>query len=232
MFRLETFYQSKEWLTFRLDVINQRTQPNGFVYDEVTGKPIVRAYDIILHHRIELTDENVNDYNISLNPDNIMIVSHRTHNFIHDRMNTYRRQQVFIVYGPPLAGKSAWVLANKGAGDFIIDINNIWECISGTKDEKDNRLKGVAFKIRDTELEAVRFRLGRWNNAYIVGGFPLKTERDRLTKELGAREIFINETRDTCEQRAEQTHDPDSMKRYIAEWFDRYEIGNERGGTA
>lgn len=225
MFRLDTFYQSKEWINFRFNVINERMSEDGFVYDEITHKPILRAYDLILHHKIELTDENVNDYNISLNPDNIIIVSHKTHNLIHDNFNTYRRQQVFIVYGAPLSGKSTWVSENKGPGDFIVDINNIWECISGEKRTKDNRLKGVVFKIRDTELEAVRYRLGKWNNAYIVGGYPLKTERDRLLAELGGREIFIDESRETCNQRAEATADPESMKRYIAEWFDRYEIG-------
>ena len=225
MLRLETFYQSKEWINFRFNVINERMSEDGFVYDEVTHKPILRAYDLILHHKIELTDENVNDYNISLNPDNILIVSHKTHNLIHDNFNTYRRQQVFLVYGPPLAGKTSWVNENKGTGDFIVDINNIWQCISGEAGTKDNRLKGVAFKIRDTELEAVRYRLGKWNNAYIVGGYPLQSDRDRLLNEMGAREIFIDETRETCEQRAETTEDPEAMKKYIAEWFDRYEIG-------
>ena len=225
MLRLETFYQSKEWINFRFNVINERMSEDGFVYDEVTHKPILRAYDLILHHKIELTDENVNDYNISLNPDNILIVSHKTHNLIHDNFNTYRRQQVFLVYGPPLAGKTSWVNENKGTGDFIVDINNIWQCISGEAGTKDNRLKGVAFKIRDTELEAVRYRLGKWNNAYIVGGYPLQSDRDRLLNEMGAREIFIDETRETCEQRAETTADPEAMKKYIAEWFDRYEIG-------
>lgn len=225
MFRLDTFYQSKEWLTFRLNVINERTQADGYIYDEVTHKPILRAYDLILHHRIELTDENVNDYNISLNPENIMVVSHKTHNLIHDNFNSYRRQQVFIVYGAPLSGKTTWVNENKGAGDLIVDINNIWQCVSGEAGEKNNRLKGVVFKIRDAELEAVRFRLGKWNNAYIVGGYPLRTERERLLREMGAREIFIDTDRETCEQRAATASEPEQMKKYIAEWFERFEIG-------
>lgn len=225
MFRLDTFYQSKEWLAFRLNVINERTQEDGYIYDEVTHKPILRAYDLILHHKIELTDENVNDLNISLNPENIMVVSHKTHNLIHDNFNAYRRQQVFIVYGAPLSGKTTWVSENKTPGDLIVDINNIWQCVSGEAGEKNNRLKGVVFKIRDAELEAVRFRLGKWNNAYIVGGYPLRTERERLLQEMGAREIFIDTDRATCEQRAATASEPDKMRQYIAEWFERFEIG-------
>lgn len=225
MFTLENFYHSKEWERFRLTIISERTKDDGFIYDEVTGRPILRMYDLILHHKEELTPENVNDYNISLNPENIMVVSHKTHNLIHDNFNTYRRQQVFLVYGAPLSGKSIWVESNKGPGDLIVDINNIWQCISGDAGTKDNRLKSVVFKIRDTELEAVRYRLGKWNNAYIIGGYPSKIERERILQEMGAREIFIDETRDTCMERAETTADPEAMKKYIAEWFDRFEIG-------
>ena len=58
MFRnLDEFYRSDEWTKFRLMVINDRTREDGFVYDEVTGKPIVRKYDVILHHKVELTED-------------------------------------------------------------------------------------------------------------------------------------------------------------------------------
>ena len=77
MFTLENFYQSKEWERFRLTIIGERTKDDGFIYDEVTNKPILRMYDLILHHIEELTPENVNDYNVSLNPKNIMVVSWR-----------------------------------------------------------------------------------------------------------------------------------------------------------
>ena len=81
---LSEFYRSEEWRTFRQVVINDRMTEDGFILDEETGKPIVKRYDIILHHKEELTEENVFDYNISLNPNNIMIVSHKTHNIIHN----------------------------------------------------------------------------------------------------------------------------------------------------
>ena len=229
MFRLDTFYQSKEWLAFRLGVINDRMHEDGFVYDEITHKPIVRAYDIILHHIIELTDENVNDYEISLNPDNIQIVSHRTHNFIHDRLNTYKRQQVFIVYGAPLSGKSSYVAEIKNAGDLVLDIDSIWECISGcNRYMKPSSLKENVFAVRDTLLDCVRYRRGHWRNAYIIGGYPLQSERERLARELGAREIFIDVTQEDCLQRLDQDETRRTLpqyKEYIAEWFRLHDIG-------
>ena len=222
MFTLENFYRSREWERFRLTIINERTKADGFIYDEVTNKPILRMYDLILHHIEELTPENVNDFNISLNPNNIMVVSHKTHNLIHDNFNNYSRQQVFLVYGAPLSGKTTWVKNNKLDGDLIVDINNIWQSVSGDSETKNPRLKSVVFKIRDTELEAVRYRLGKWRNAYIVGGFPSRSERDRLASETGAREVYIDTERAECEERADMRAQREELRSYIADWFERF----------
>ena len=222
---LHEFYRSKEWNDFRKIVLSERVQDDGFIYDEVTEKPIVKAYDIILHHKEELTEENVFDYNISLNPDNIMIVSHKTHNIIHNKLG-HSMRQVFVVYGAPLSGKTSWTKENMNEGDLIVDMDSIWECVSGcNRYIKPNRLKSVVFKMRDTMLDAVKYRLGRWNNAYIIGGYPLQSERERLIKELGAREIFIECSKDECLARLESCEDgrdKEEWKKFIEDWFDRY----------
>ena len=219
------FYRSKEWQDFREIVIAERIQDDGNVYDEVTGKPILRAYDLILHHKIELTEENVHDFNISLNPDNIMIVSHRTHNYIHDKFG-YSHRQVYLVYGAPLSGKSKWIRENMCEGDLVVNIDDIWECVSGLKRyNKPNRLKSVVFKVRDTLIESVKYRQGKWNNAFICGGYSLQSERERLCKELGAREVFIDVPQSECYARLELCdciEDKDEFKKYIDEWFERF----------
>ena len=222
---LTDFYNSKEWTDFRKVVIAERMKEDGFVYDEVTGKPIVKAYDIILHHKIHLTEENVHDYSISLNPDNIQIVAHKTHNIIHNKLG-YSKREVYLVYGAPLSGKTSYVLDNMTEGDLIIDIDRIWECVSGLPYYiKPPRLKSQVFKVRDALLESVRYRAGKWNNAYIVGGYPLSSERERLIKELGAREIFIDVSREECMKRLNaqpEGADKDEWTGYIDEWFRRY----------
>lgn len=219
---LFTFYRSKEWEKFRQTVINERMHDDGFVYDEVTGKPIVRAYDIILHHITPLTEDNVNDYDISLNPQNIQIVSHKTHNYLHNKLG-YARREVYVVYGPPLAGKSSWVKENQSAGDLVIDIDSIWQCVSNlSRYEKPARLKSVVFKVRDSLLDSVKYRLGKWNNAYVIGGYPLQSERERLIKELGAREVFIEASKDECMRRLKEADDGrnfDEWSAYIDRWF-------------
>lgn len=219
------FYRSKEWADFRKVVIAERVQEDGFVHDEYTGKPIVKAYDIILHHKTELTEENVHDYTISLNPDNIMIVSHKTHNIIHNKLG-YKVRGVFLVYGAPLAGKSSWVKDNMTEGDLVIDIDSIWQMVSGCpRYVKPPRLKAVVFKVRDTLLDCVKYRLGKWQCAYVIGSYVLQSDRERLCRELGAREVFIKATEAECLERLQNDEDRKNIEgyeNYIREWFQMY----------
>lgn len=223
-YTLDTFYQSKEWAKFRQVVIADRVQPDGFVYDEVTGQPIVRQYDIILHHKVYLTEANVNDASVALNPDNIQIVSHRTHNKIHNKFG-YKRQEVFLVFGSPLAGKTSYVRENMIPGDLVLDLDIIWYSITGGLPyTKPPCLNPVAFGIRDYILESIRIRRGRWQNAYIIGGYPLISERERLCRQTGAREIFIDTPKRECLERLknDKNRDKAEWEKYINVWWERY----------
>lgn len=219
------FYRSKEWADFRKIVIAERIREDGFIYDEYTNKPIVKAYDIILHHKEELTEENVFDYNISLNPDNIMIVSHKSHNLIHNKLNSSCRK-VYLVYGAPLSGKTSWVKDNMVEGDLVVDMDSIWQCVSGLERySKPKRLNAVVFKLRDTLLDAVKYRLGKWKTAYIIGGYPLTAERKRLCREMGAEEVLIDTPKEECLRRLEADEVRGRLEEYkgfIEEWFERY----------
>lgn len=226
MFRnLYEFYRSDEWNNFRRLIINERTREDGYIYDEETGKPILKKYDIILHHKIELTEENVRDVNISLNPDNIQVVSFRTHNLIHNRLG-YGVRQVYLVYGSPLSGKTTWVNDNRNDGDLVVDIDNIWQCVTGgDRYSKPARLKAVVFKQRDGLLDCVKYRLGKWNQAFVIGGYALESERNRLSKELGAREIYIDSTKEICLERlqvCEDGRDRTEWTQYIESWWESY----------
>ena len=218
------FYRSDEWRSFREVIINERTKDDGFIYDEMTDKPILKKYDIVLHHKTELTEENVFDYNISLNPENIMVLSHRSHNYIHDKFG-HSMRQVYLVYGAPLSGKTTYVHDNMSEGDLIIDMDNIWQCVSGCdRYIKPNRLRSVVFRLRDDLLDMVKYRFGKWSNAYVLGGYPLSGERERLLKDLSAREIFIDTSKDECLARleADEQRDHEEWIRYIDEWFERF----------
>jgi predicted kinase len=225
MFDLFSFYRSKQWVDLLKQLKIERANEDGDILCEYCGKPIVKAYDCIGHHKEELTEDNVNDFNISLNPNNISFVHHKCHNYIHNKLG-YSERKIYIVYGAPLAGKSEWVKANKNEGDLIVNIDDIWEMISGCQRYvKPNKLKAVAFKTRDVLLDSVRYRLGRWRNAYVVGGYALQSERERICKELGAEEILIESTKAECLARLEQNEtieDKEQFEKFIDEWFERF----------
>ncbi len=224
---LYNFYRSKQWENLLRVLRNERIDSQGNIICAHCGKPIVRAYDCIGHHVIELTEENYTDYNISLNPENIKLVHHKCHNIIHNKLYSNNRQ-VFIVYGSPLSGKSSWVTDNMAEGDLIIDMDSIWQCVSGcSRYVKPNRLKSVVFAVRDNLLESVKYRRGKWLNAYIIGGYPYEAERDRLADQLGARLIHIDTDKETCLQRLYAAEDRDVAEwtKYIEDWWLQYSGG-------
>ena len=221
---LERFYGSKRWQAFRESLILTRTNEDGLLICDKCGLPINKRYDLIAHHRIELTEDNVNDYTVSLNPDNIQLVHFRCHNKIHSRWQGGSKggkyqQRVWLVYGSPCSGKSSWVQEVAGDEDLIIDIDKIWECITASdKYHKVGKLKTNVFGVRDCLIDQIRTRTGLWRNAYVIGGYPLKSDRDRLCDLLNALPIFIDEPKEICLSRAVN----EDWKEYIEDWFEEF----------
>lgn len=219
--RLRSFYTGAKWTDFVKMLRLERVNEDGYLICEHCGKPIVKAYDCIGHHKIHLTEENVDDVTVSLNPENVQLVHHRCHNDIHNRFG-YDKKEVFLVWGSPLSGKSSYVKEVMSEGDLLLDIDRIWDCISNAGYVKPKRLQAVTFRLRDDIMDIIRTRFGRWNNAYIVGGFPLISERERLERELGARLIHINTSKEECLARLEtltDNRDKDAWRGYIDDWW-------------
>lgn len=223
MYTLHSFYSSKQWQKL-IEVIKlDRVKQDGQIICEHCGKPIVDKYDCIAHHTIFLTEENVNNSEISLNPDLIMLCHHACHSRIHHKLG-YTKREIFLVYGPPLAGKSTYVRSVSSPGDLLVDIDSIWVAVSGQPiHTKPPKLNAVVFNMRDKLMEIVKYRVGKWDNCYIVGGFPLVAERERMCRELGAREIFIDISKAECLARLESAgdRDKDEYKKFIEDWFRR-----------
>lgn len=215
MYTLESFYRSKEWEALRARLRLERVNENGEIICAECGKPIVKAYDCIAHHKTELTEANVNDFAVSLNPENIELIHFRCHNARHHRFGRFE-QRVFLVYGAPCAGKSTWVRENATADDLILDVDALWEAVSACdKYHKPKRLRANVFGLRDTLIDQIRTRTGKWVNAYVIGGYPLRSDRDRLCELLRAVTVFIDTDKETCFARAQASE----WREYIDEWF-------------
>ena len=230
MFTLSNFYKSKEWESFRRVVIESKMTADGFLYCDHCGKPIVKKYDIIVHHKDELTEANVNDYNISLNPRNMAVVHFRCHNEIHKRFGFgsggYKPQpkKVYLVHGAPCAGKTTWVHENATENDIIVDMDSIWQMISNNERYvKPDRLKGTVFDVRDSLYDIIKYRKGKWQNAFVISASPRIGDRERLKARIGADElIHIDTDKDTCIERS--IGKGADWRNYITDYFDSLQI--------
>lgn len=226
---LAQFYMSEEWRGVRAALISERVNPrDGILYDEHSGEPLINGYDIVAHHKKPLTMQNVNDYSISLNPENIMLVSHRSHNEIHARYGFMVQKKVYYVWGAPCSGKSTFVRNSKGNSDFVVDVDLIWQAVTGgALYEKPDALKSNVFAIRDAMLDQVKTRAGKWERAWIIEGGALRRDRSRRISVLGAEGIFIECDKETCLQRlaSDDKRDGvrDAWRGFIDDWFEKFE---------
>ena len=222
MYTLNNFYQSKEWRALLTTLKMERVNEQGEIICAHCGEPITQKYDCIGHHKVALNERSVNDAAVALNPDNVVLVHHVCHNRIHNKLGHIARQ-VYLVWGSPLSGKSTYVDEVAVWGDLIVDVDSIWQCVSGRERyEKPARLKPVVFGIRDTLLDMVRHRCGSWRNAYVVGGYPLVNERERLMRSLGAREVYVESSQAECITRLKACRDgrdASEWQKYIDDWW-------------
>ena len=209
--------------------MQERVNEDGHIICAICGKPILRKYDCIAHHKKPLSDANVNDATVALNPENVELIHFKCHNKEHQRFNGFC-QKVYLVYGSPCSGKTSYVNEVANGDDLILDVDRIWDalCNDGRykkqvgKSKRPNRVKKNVFGVRDCIIDMIRTRTGMWRNAFIIGGYPRKIERDRLCDMLGAEPIFIDATIDECLDRCNNER-PEEWREYILDWFDAFQ---------
>ena len=203
MGRRSNFYRSDAWQNLRRVLMMERRDECGILRCERCGEPLVNSYDIVAHHVIELTEENVTDPEIALNPDNIMLVHHECHNQIHDRFGYEPDKRVYYVWGSPLAGKTTFVRSAATSNDLVVDLDSIYHGISiNPRHHNSQRLKANAFLVRDCLLDQIRTRTGKWQSAWVITTEALQTNRARMIDALQAEEVHIDTDRETCFERA------------------------------
>lgn len=221
---LFSFYRSREWETLRRTITLGRINEDGDLICEHCGKPILHEYDAICHHVEQLTEVNVFDPSIALNPDNIQVVHHRCHNIIHDRFQGGAvgsgTRHVYVVWGSPCAGKSAYVNENASPRDLVVDIDRLYEAISIQGNRK--AVKSNVLAVYRGLIDMVKTRNGKWRTAWIIRTLPLEIDRESLSRELGGAEfIHINTPKDLCELEAEQRGG--EWMDWTRQYWDRYQ---------
>ncbi|HEX2986084.1 MAG TPA: HNH endonuclease [Caproiciproducens sp.] len=220
---LKSFYNSTRWRKFRESIIAER----GPVCVDC-HKIIANSKEIELDHDpIELTPENVNDVMISLNPDNVKVRCHDCHNKRHGRFCSQKMQGVFLIYGPPLSGKTTYVLEHMQHGDLVIDMDKLYSAVSFLPEyDKPNGLLPNVLGVRDLLIDNVKTRYGKWSSAWIIGGYEDKYKREKVADDTGATIILCEASREECLARLEADESrrcrKDEWTRYIDRWFDRF----------
>ena len=218
----KVFYNSKAWRDLRERLIVE----SNFLCYECGDSYLQNSSQLVGHHIIELTPSNVVDANIALNPDNIKIICRRCHDKEHHRFEFGNDRNVYIVYGSPCSGKNSYVNQLARRGDLIVDLDAIYQAISGCPLHwHSNSLKKNAFAVRDALIEQIRMRVGFWHDAFIIGGYPRKLQREQLAQKLGAELIFIDSTREHAKLTALATRGTQGQEwcTYIDRWFDAFQ---------
>jgi predicted kinase len=131
------------------------------------------------------------------------------------------------VFGSPLSGKKTYVRENMHRGDLVVDMDRLYSAVSLLPVyDKPNNLFGNVMGIHNLLIDNLKTRYGKWNDAWVIGGYADRYKREKLAEDLGAELIFCNVSKEECLKRLEQDEDrrfrKDEWKTYIEKWFSEY----------
>ena len=223
MSKKEAFYTSDRWKKFRLIRMDENIKyHDGVLTCEFCNRPITEVTKCHIHHKIELTEDNVGDPLIALSSENTMCLHHECHNIIHSRYTgTPNMRKVYLVYGAPCSEKEDYVDKNAKQGDLIVSIDRITEAIAG-QGIPSHLIDPVIFKVRSTLLDCIKRKIGTWSTAWIIESAPSRAKREELCRVFRADQVYIESTQEECLQRRKEKHLPDTIDEYIIKWFNEF----------
>ncbi len=235
----QDFYNSDDWRHCKNQVLNERLK-DGALYCEHCGKIILKGFNpneknnakaVVFHHKIYLNNQNVNDASISVNPDNIAVLHWSCHNEIHERFQGGKKEKkVYLITGSPCSGKTTFVKERVAKGDIVLDIDSIWETISGQpRYVKPKAISNLIFLIRrEIKNYIQRSAFDAWRNAFIIESLPRAKEREdeaNKYKAFNVEVITMETTKEECLQRLKENPNGRNIKEYesyIEDYFKNY----------
>ena len=234
----KSFYNSKDWKKVRESVL---IRDKGLCQGKDCLKPAEEV-----HHVEELSPRNINNPNITLNPDNLISLCKDCHFKVHraEALKRYKDRQrqrilkggmyfdedgmikpmeVNIVYGAPASGKSTYVETHRRCGDLVIDLDRIQWAL-GKTDGKNNLLD-LSILVREYLYDLISDRAKEVDskNVWVVAGLPNKKERTELAERLDAGLILIDTDIETCIERARERNDSQLQIAIVENYFEKFE---------
>ncbi|MBE4790906.1 AAA family ATPase [Streptomyces caniscabiei] len=126
---------------------------------------------------------------------------------------------LYVITGPPAAGKSTWIDAHATARDIVIDLDRITHALTGPGApawNQDPLQLRVAHKARYAAMHEA-FELRDRVDVYLIHTMPTGKALARY-KRLNARIVVVDPGRQIVMARIEAMRDPD-MTRVATRWY-------------
>ncbi|MFF4752663.1 AAA family ATPase [Streptomyces sp. NPDC001270] len=126
---------------------------------------------------------------------------------------------LYVITGPPAAGKSSWIEAHAKPADIVIDLDRITRALTGPGApawNQDSLQLRVAHRARYAAMREA-FELRDQVDVYLIHTMPSAKAMARY-KRMDARVVAVDPGRDIVMQRIEAMRDPE-MKRVAARWY-------------
>lgn len=126
---------------------------------------------------------------------------------------------LYVITGPPAAGKSSWIQAHATARDIVIDLDLITRALSGPGApawNQDPLQLRVAHRARYAAMHEA-FELRDQVDVYLIHTMPSRKALAKY-KRLDARIVTVDPGRDVVMKRIETMRDPD-MQRVATRWY-------------
>lgn len=218
----KAFYKSMAWRRAREAYVSERKAVDGGLCELCQEEPGTEV-----HHKIFLRPENIDDENITLNPENFALLCFDCHQREHEaarriaQLNAKQRDgkrgvliggsyyyddegniqpfKAHIVWGAPGSGKTTYVRKHMQPGDVVIDLDLIGRALSmADKTEVPRNVERIAYDIRDYLYNQIAQRQLDAKQVWVIAGLPKREQRQQIAKQLNADLIFIDSTFHDC----------------------------------
>jgi hypothetical protein len=112
-------------------------------------------------------------------------------------------------------------------GDLVVDMDRLYAAVSllPSYDKPDSLLANVR-GVHNLLVDNIKTRYGKWDSAWVVGGYADKYKREKVANDLGAELIFCDVSKEECLRRLEVNEErryrKDEWKLFIEKWFEQY----------
>jgi predicted kinase len=138
---------------------------------------------------------------------------------------------LFVVTGPPAAGKSSWVRAHAKPRDIVIDLDLMALAMAGPGADHHNHtptLLRVVHRARAAAIYEAEQHLDT-TDVYLIHTMPDGKTQAKY-KRLGARMVVVDPGERVVRQRVQDMRQPE-MERVVTRWYRQHRRGGSRAVT-